>query len=145
MDKMNKEKVKKRLKEGWIRSWMMVEVLATTKSTAEKALEVHIDKIAKENKTEIVQTEFHETKEVEKPLPNVEKGYSCVVEIEMLTENYDKLVYLVMNYGPSAVEILEPKELRIGAGEAQGILNSVSEMIHKFAAAGIGGLVINKQ
>jgi len=59
-----------------------------------------------------------------------------------LTQNYDKLIYMVMTYAPSSVEILEPGHIKMDIGEAQGVLNSIAELIHKFAAAGIGGVII---
>jgi len=134
---------KKVKKDGWIRSWMMIEVLAVTENAAKSALEKHVEKMRREKKTIIYRKEFHEIKKVEKPIPQIETAYSNVVELELITETYDQLVYLVMNYGPSSIEILEPEKLQIDMGEAQSILNSLAEMIHKFVAAGIGGIVIN--
>lgn len=141
---MEDDKVKKKINDGWIKSWMMVEVLAVEKDAAEESLKQHIDKLRKENKTEILKADFQAAEEVDNPLPNVAKAYSQVVELELLTENFEKLMFITMNYGPSALEILEPSQIRMDMGEAQGILNSISEMIHRFAAAGIGGLVINR-
>ena len=137
------EDVKRKVKDGWIRSWMMIEVLAVTEEAAKTALEKHIKKMGREKRTIIYNKKFHEIKKVEKPLPNIEKAYSHVAELELVTQAYDQLIYLVMNYGPSSIEILEPEKLKIGMGEAQSILNSIAEMIHKFVAAGIGGIVIN--
>jgi len=141
---MNEEQVKKKLRDGWIKSWMMIEVLAISKEATEEALKNHIERMKKENKTTIIKDDFQEIREVDKPMQNVEKAYSQVVELDILTENYEKLMFLTMNYGPSAVEILEPSTIKMDMGEAQGILNSISEMIHRFAAAGIGGVVINR-
>ncbi len=143
MNEKLKELAEKKLKDGWIKSWMMIEVLATNREATESALKKHVEKMEKENKTLIIKKDFQKIEEVENPLPNIEKGYSQVVELEVLTETFDKLMFLTMNYGPSAIEILEPSNINIDMGEAQGILNSIAAMIHKFAAAGIGGVVIN--
>jgi hypothetical protein len=137
------EDIKKKVNDGWIRSWMMIEVLAVTEKAAKSALEKHIQKMGREKRTIIYNKKFHEIKKVEKPLPKIEAAYSYVAELELVTQAYDQLIYLVMNYGPSSIEILEPEKLKIDMGEAQSILNSVAEMIHKFVAAGIGGLIIN--
>jgi hypothetical protein len=136
------ETVKKKLKDGWIKSWMMIEVLAVTEEAAKSALEKHTGNLEKENKTIVFNKKFHKITKVEDPTPNIKTAYSYVVELEMVTENYDKLVFLVMTYAPSSIEILEPKHLKIDSGEAQSILNSISEMMHKFAAAGLGGVMI---
>lgn len=137
------EDVKKKVKNGWIRSWMMIEVLAITEKAAKSALKKHTQKMGREKRTIIYNKKFHEIKKVEKPFPKIETAYSCVAELELVTQTYDQLIYLVMNYGPSSIEILEPEKLKIDMGEAQSILNSVAEMIHKFVAAGIGGVIIN--
>jgi transcription antitermination factor NusG len=141
---VDEEKVKKKMKDGWIKSWMMIEVLATSEEATKEALKHHIERMGNENKTLLIKTDFQDVQEIEKPVPQVEKGYSQVVELELLTETFDKLMFLTMNYGPSAVEILEPNNIKMDMGEAQGIINSIASMIHKFAAAGIGGVVINR-
>ena len=142
MDKKLQERVEKRLKDGWIKSWMMIEVLAITKEATKSSLEKHVKSMEKEDKTIVYKKDFKEIKKVEKPIKNIEVAYSYIVELELIAENLDKLVYLVMNYAPTAIEILEPNKLTIDAGEAQGILTSIADIIHKFASMGIGGVVI---
>ncbi len=138
-----KEKIEKKLKEGWIKSWMMIEAMAISEKTAKNALEKHLEKMEKENKTLICDKSFKDIKKVKSPFPKIDEAYSYVVELELLTENYDKLVYLVLNYGPSAIEILEPKKIEMGVGEAQGILNALASLVHRFAAMGSGGIVVS--
>jgi hypothetical protein len=142
MKDASKETVERRLKEGWINSMMMIEVLAVTKDAAKSALEKHIEKMEKEDKTIIYKKDFKEIKQIKKPLKNIKVAYSHIVELELLTRDYEKLVYLVMNYAPSSIEILGPENIKMDMGEAQGILNSLAELIHKFAAAGLGGILI---
>ncbi len=143
MDKKIEEQVKKKMKEGWIRTSMMIEAMAISKDAVESALKKHIQKMEKEKDVLIYKKVFGDTKEVERPLPNISKGFSQVVEIELVAENFDKLFYLVLNYGPSSVEILEPEKIVVSFGEAQGILNTLATIIHRFAAAGGGGLIIS--
>ncbi len=149
MAKTAKEKieevVKKRLKEGWIKSGMMIEVLAGSEDAAKKGLENHIKKMDREDNTIIYKMDYKEIAKVEKPVPNVKEAYSYVVDLELLTNTYEKLFYLVLNYGPSSVEILEPKKIFMDVGEAQGILNSVSEILHNFAARMVGGIHIREE
>ena len=139
---MEQKDIDKKLKEGWIKSWMMIEVLAATAEAAKSALEKHIGKLEKEKKTAVLKKEFHKTERIENPFPNVPEGYSYVAELEVLTEKFEVLVNLVMNYAPSSIEIMTPQNIKMGMGEAQGILNSLSALLHKFAAHGMGGVVI---
>ena len=136
------EKVKKRMKDGWIKSSMFIEVLAVSEKASRDALDNLLEKMGREDKTFIYKKSFKETKKVDNPLPEVPVGYSSLLEIELLTENYEKLVYLAMNYGPSSIEILEPEKIKLDHWEAQGIVNSIADIIHKFAAMGIGGVVV---
>ncbi len=143
MDKKIEEQVKKRMKEGWIRTSMMIEAMAISKEAVESALRKHVERMEKEKCILIYKKDFQETIEVERPLPNIPKGFSRVVDIEAVAENFDRLVYIVLNYGPSSIEILEPEKMEIDAGQAQGILNTIATMIHRFAAMGGRGMIIS--
>lgn len=142
MDEQLKEQADKRVKEGWIRASFMIEVLAVNEETAKTALENHIKFLDKEKKTLLYKTDYKGIKKVENPRPDIKEGYSNIVELELVVEDLDKLLFLVMNYGPSATEILEPNHITIDMGEAQNILNSVADLIHKFAQQGVGGIII---
>lgn len=136
------EQAERKRKDGWITTWMMIEALAVSEQAAKSALEKHLDKMRREDKTVIYKTSFGETRKVEKPLPMVPVGYSCVVELELVTQSYEKLFYLVLNYAPSGLEILEPERITLDAGEAQGILNSLADVLHRFASRGAGGVLV---
>jgi hypothetical protein len=51
---------------------------------------------------------------------------------------------VVIEYGPSAIEVYEPEKFVLNVGEAQSILNSIAFMMHTLAAAGAGGIVVMK-
>lgn len=139
------ETVKKKMKDGWIKCTMFIEVLALTEKDAREALEQHLEKMKKEDKTIIYRFDFKEIKRIEKPLKGVEYGYSKIVEIHLVTENFDKLVYLSMHYGPTNIEVLEPQRISIPIGEAQAIVNSVADLVHMFARMYKGGLPIKEK
>ncbi len=141
-DSKANEKIKKKVREGWIKASMIIEALGVTKEAVKSALEMHMKKLKSEEKTVISSTKFHDTKKVENPFPNVPKAYSMIVDIELIAETYDQLVYIAMNYGPTSIEILEPEKIKMDMGEAQGILNSISDLVHRFAAQGIGGIIV---
>lgn len=142
MDEKTQKTVEKKLKDGWIKSTMIIEVLAVEAGAAESALKNHVEKMGKEDRTIIAETRYHETQVVEKPLPRIEKAFSQIVDVDMITKDFDTLVRLVVSYAPSSIEILEPEKIKLDMGEAQAILNSMSEIIHKFAQAGLGGVMV---
>lgn len=142
MAKPMKEQVEKRIKDGWIRTVMGIEVLAAKKEAARNALEKHVQKMEREEGSLISYKDFKKIREVKEPFPNVPVAYSYVVELELFAVNFDRLVSLVINYAPSSVEIISPETIKIDMGEGQGIVNTVSEMIHKFASVGLGGVMV---
>lgn len=142
MDTQTKEELEKRLKDGWIKTVMMLEVMAVTEEATTDALDKHIENLRKEKKTYLYKKDFQDMRTIENPFPKIERAYSKVVSVELVAQDFDTLVYLVMNYGPSSVEILEPEKIVLDMGEAQGVLASISGLIHKFAQQGLGGIII---
>ena len=134
--------VKKKMKDGWIKAEMMIEVLAGSEDTAKRALENHMDKLDREGNTVVYKMDYKEIKKVENPMPQIKEAYSFVVDVGLVANSYEKLFMLVLTYGPSSIEILEPSRITINVGDAQGILNSISDLIHSFAAKSIGGIHI---
>ena len=65
------EKVQKKLKEGWIKSWMMIEALAVTEEAVKSALEKHVKKLGLEKNVIIARKDFKKTQKVDKPFPNI--------------------------------------------------------------------------
>ena len=92
----------------------------------------------------IYKKEFGDAKMVEKPFKNIEVGYSAIVKTEMITASYEMLFFITVNFGPSSIEILEPQTIKLDLWQAQGVLNSVSDMMHQFAARGAGGIILQK-
>jgi hypothetical protein len=141
---IKKEDADEKVGEGWIRAWMMFEVLAINENTTRNSLENLMNRLEDDNRIKMYKKEFGEIREVEKPIKNVDIGYSLTCEIELISKKFDNLIQIVTEYGPAAIEILEPKKFDLDAGEAQAILNSISQMMHQFAAAGAGGIVFIK-
>jgi hypothetical protein len=141
---IQKEESDEKVREGWIRTWMMFEVLAVNEETTKNSLEDLINKLDKDSRVKMYNKSFGSIKKVEKPMPNIEQGYSLTCEVELISKKFDNLVQIVIEYGPSAIELLEPSKIGFDVGEGQSILNSISRVIHDFAAAGMGGIVFIK-
>jgi len=139
---LTKEQIAEKLKQGWIQAAMMFEVLAITEEAAKEALQNHIEKMEKDGLVSMIKKEFLPVEKVEKPVQGIETGFSQVCNIELIVKNFDTLVQIVLEFGPASVEILKPDKYQLSAGEAHNILNAMAEMMHRFAAAGFGGIVI---
>jgi len=145
MDSEIKFKIKELSKKKWMKVSLIFEVLGTTREIVEKSLKEHIEKLEKIKTIFLYKKDFSKIEEVEKPMKNVEKAYSQIVETEAMIKDIKTLIIITISYGPSSIEILEPKKIEISAGEMQDISNMISGVIHRFAASGIGGIIATPQ
>ncbi len=142
--KVEEHDIKTKLSDGWIKAWVMIESLAVKEDTSRQSLEQLSNLVEKEQRIAIIKKELKESHKVENPLPDIPEAFSTVLEMEIIAKNYTALAQFVMNYGPSAIEILEPKKLQMEVGEAQDVLSEILAMVHRFAQAGVGGIVVSK-
>lgn len=139
-----KEEANEKISEGWLRIWFGFEALAIAEEVAKKSLESLLEKLEADSRVKVYRKDFSAAKKVENPIEGIKEGWSVVCETDFVAKKLDDVVQIVMEYGPSAAEILEPKEMKLGVGECQNILNGVSDMMHRFAAAGLGGTLVVK-
>jgi len=137
------EKIKQKEKEKWIRCWFAIEVMAVRKDVVEQALGRHVEKMEKIPSVFIYKKDFKEIKKVDNPPKGVEEAYSQVVDLELFVKDLFSLINVVIVYGPSAIEILGPDKLDVSIEELQNLTNLIAGLIHQFAAAGLGGMVIS--
>lgn len=57
---------------------------------------------------------------------NANVKYSCSTRVRVLTENFNTLLGLCLRYGPLAVEIERPHDIRLNMDEAQSLLLDAS-------------------
>ncbi len=139
------DEIKRKLKEGWIEAWMSVEVLAISEEVAKTSLEKHIENMSKSPGISVYEKKFHECLETKSPLKNVEKAYSCIAEIKLLAKDFISLVSVILLYGPSSVEVIRPDRKELKIEEMQNMCNLLASLVHQFAAAGVGGIVISQK
>lgn len=144
------ELVKKRRKEGWIEAQFFIEAAGIEQPLVESSLKEHVERLGKAKDILVYDATFSEAAEMEKipqalaqRMPPGGRIWSQVSTVNLFAKSLDTLVYIVMVYGPSAVEILSPHKKEINVEEMQGIVNVVAGVLHEFAAAGMGGLVMS--
>lgn len=140
-----KEEINKKKKEGWIEAWFGIEALAVEKDAVEKALDNHVKKLSSTRDVLVYDTKFSDTTKVEKPIKNLAEGYAQIVELKLFVKNIFTLARIIMIYGPSSIEILGPNETKVKIDETQNIANLIATLVHQFASAGIGGIVITPE
>lgn len=127
-----------------IQVWMVFDVVALSEEAASESVENHIEKLKSENKVYNVEAEVDEVREVEKPNQDIEKGYSQVAEVEMEVDGFEKLVNMVINYGPTSVDIQGPDRYEVGLAEMRESLNSVAQILQQFLNTGPGGMMVSR-
>ncbi len=140
-----KGEIEKRRKEKWYEFIFSVEVLAIERDTAESSLKEHIAKMENAPGIFIYEKKLYETQQVKNPMKDVELAYSQAVTLKLFIKDLYTALTAIMIFGPSAVEALGPDKKDISVGEVQNIANNVASLVHQFAAAGIGGLVVMPQ
>jgi len=122
--------VDKELSEGCILARIFIEVQGNDKDTCQKALERTIfDSLASEENVSMINVKFYEL------TSDPEKSYfSGVVEVKLLLRDFRWFVSVVMRYGPSAIEIIEPHSVKLSLDEMQSLLADVSELSQTFSS-----------
>ena len=135
------EEIKKRRKEDWIEAWFAIEALGATQEVVKDSLERHVNKLSETKNVLVYEKKFSEIKKVPPP-KGLEEAYSQIAEAKLFAKDLATFLIIVMLYGPSSIEILGPARKEIKINELQEIANAISGIIHEFAAAGLGGMVI---
>jgi len=130
------------LEKGWVKVSLWFEVLAIDKKGSKKVLKKHIESLKKVKHTHILKESYEKVKEIKKPRENIKKAYSHAVEVEIITKDLEILLFIVMFFAPSAVEIISPLKFELNAATVQTIMNSVADMMHRFAEKAMGGIAV---
>ena len=135
------------VEKGWIKAWLLFEVVAVKKEVAESALKGHIEKLKKEGALKVLEENFTSTDPVE-PAEHFKAGgitetWSQIAEVIVFAKDFESLMNMTVTYAPTAIEILAPAKITLDMRCAQNSLATVADMMHKFAAAGIGGMLIS--
>lgn len=135
--------LQEKLSKGWVHARMFFEVMAVTEELTEQSLKDHIAKVKKMNNVFVASEVYGEMEKVEHPPRKIKEAWSQIAEVEVAVSSLENLLYAVVFFGPSSVEIIAPKKFTVDFGEAQAMMNTVAELMHKYASSGAGGIVIS--
>ncbi|MCX6815573.1 MAG: hypothetical protein NT120_01855 [Candidatus Aenigmarchaeota archaeon] len=140
-----RDEINKRKKENWFEVWFNIEALAIEEDIVKSAMKKHIEKFTHVKNVFAYEVTFSDITKVEKPIKNVEEAYSQVVKAKFFVKDLRTLLNVVLTYGPSSIELIGPHKKEIDIGEVQDIANVLAGLVHQFAAAGAGGIVITPE
>lgn len=122
--------VEGKLSEGGVLANLYLEVQGNDKEAAEKALEAMVfTKMASEPFAKLLEVKLFDLK------PDDEgKYYSGVVEVKLVTDDFRWFVNLIMRYGPTAIEVIEPDEVHLSSDQMHSLVADVSEITQSLSA-----------
>lgn len=104
----------------------LIEAQGNNKGFTEKSLQDLVVKIEKNPKIEVIAKDFSEAEEDESG------AFSAIVEVKLEFSDFYSYITGVMNYGPSAIEVLEPDNIKITQKEFIDTLGVVTATARKF-------------
>ncbi|MBN2013772.1 MAG: hypothetical protein JW778_01195 [Candidatus Altiarchaeota archaeon] len=120
------------LKDGAILGRLFIEVQSNDREAAEKALKKTIfEGLAGEKHVKLMYAKLYD---IQKYKDKDSEFFSGVVEIKLLVMDFRWFVSVVMRYGPSAIEIMEPDKVTLSMDEMQSLLADVSEIAQTYSS-----------
>jgi hypothetical protein len=116
----------KKQKEGAYKVNMIIEGLSANDKALEKEMEILENKLKNEEYTILK----FEKSDVSKEKDN----YTQFFNTDISVPDFSDLIYLIIQYGPSSVELLEPNDVRLDLSQAQEVLNEVASAVHYYVS-----------
>ena len=124
---MKENEIAEKIKEGWIRLKMIIEIAGFPEEHIAKSINVVAEKIAKEKGMIILEQTGH------KPAKVSDQMFSAFIDMEFLSESLAQLMGLLYDYLPSSVEIIEPEDPISDDPQAVTmILNDLLARLHRY-------------
>ncbi|MFO7794091.1 MAG: hypothetical protein R6V35_03905 [Candidatus Nanohaloarchaea archaeon] len=127
-----------------LKLWMIFEAVAATEEAVEGSLDEHLEKLGNEPDAEIIETTLEEVEQVENPHPDLEEGYSQVAEVVVKASSFEEAIALVINYGPTYIQLESPDNYELSLKEGQETLQDVADIMRRYAEMGVGGMLVSK-
>ncbi|MFB6294390.1 MAG: hypothetical protein ABEI97_01390 [Candidatus Nanohaloarchaea archaeon] len=124
--------------------WMVFDVLAADEEAAKESLQNHLEQLESERSVMEFSAEVGDVSEVEQPSPDMDAGYSQVAEVDMTVNSFSELVEMVINYGPTSVDVKSPETVEMELREVRDALNAVAQIMHQFLQSGAGGMMVSR-
>jgi len=112
----------------------IIEIAGKPEKHVTETLEKMMDILKKNNKITINKSDIAPTKKVDMPHPADKNKkveiFSSFVDLELEFPNFDELMQFCFAFMPSSIEIIEPKELKIGQKDLENPLNDLLSRLH---------------
>lgn len=126
-----------------IKLWMVFEAISNEEEAVEDSMDDHVENLRSEDNLEVVEANFDEVSEMENPHPDIDQGYSHVVEVRVECETFERAVRTVINYGPTYVQVEGPDNFDLSLKDSQESLQFMANTMQSYAEMGAGGVLIS--
>ena len=133
---MKQKEIQEYLEKGYIQIHTMLEVVGNPKEHVEKSLQAVLKAIEDEKGVLFITKDIQETEDVGDGL------FGAFCEAEILLKNLGKLGWLMFNFTPATIEILEPAKFTFKEKELTDFISDMLAGIHEFNMAKVN---INSQ
>lgn len=127
-----------------IKLWMVFEALSPREDDVRESLEDHVEKLREEKDLEVTDVNMDDVEKMDDPHPELDEGYSQVVEVQADAKTYTRAVKTVINYGPTYVQIEGPEKFEMDLPDMQDSLQEVANTVHQYAQMGVGGVLVSR-
>lgn len=114
--------------EGEAKGPFKVKMIIEGASRTKDALEFQMAEIEKKLRKEKVQFGKFDRSSVEEQ----EGNFTMFIDTEIFASSLKSVVNLIINYGPTYVELLEPKKVELSMSETQETMNLVVQAVHYY-------------
>ena len=105
---------------------MIVEGTSASEGALNKQMEVLENKLNAEK--------FKILKFEKSDMAKGKEHYSMFFNIDISVPEFSDVIYLIVQYGPSSVELLQPQEVKLIPSQTQTVLNEVASAVHYYVS-----------
>ncbi len=126
---LSQDEIKKKVKkEGWLIVKMIFEMVGKPKEHIEKTLKAYMTNIKTDERVHCLSEEYA-------PVEKTDDGdfFTGFCDADLLVQNLETLNWLMVNFMPASIEILEPAEFKLEARHIQNWLNDMVAKLHEIS------------
>jgi hypothetical protein len=122
-----------RLKEGGVYARMYISVQGNDMGAVKKALDNTIEtRLNAEPSITLLEVKLYDILK-EKAKTKGEKFFSGVAEAVVVADDFRWFMNMILRYGPSAIEIMEPSEVKLSSDDMHAIVADSADFAHVYS------------
>jgi len=113
------------LSKGFFHIHFIIEIAGRPENYVKESLNLVFQGVENNEKIKLIDKKIHDVT----PLENIFSGF---IEVEALLKNFQAIMELIIDYMPSSLEIIEPKDVKFNLNEANIFINDLIARLHNY-------------